>query len=118
MGSAEFYPVKRPRHKFILTGKLYLREDRTMHRILLICALVSASTLGCTAAQPRPDAQTTAAKADLPCAVQTGSRLSPKSGDCSVSPGRSYSQTDVERTGKVDLGEALQMLDPSITVHH
>jgi hypothetical protein len=32
--------------------------------------------------------------------------------------GRAYTQEDIDRTGKTDAGHALQMLDPSITVHH
>jgi hypothetical protein len=32
--------------------------------------------------------------------------------------GRSYSQADIERTGKTNVGDALAQLDPSIMVHH
>ena len=31
--------------------------------------------------------------------------------------GNSYSQQDIQRTGATNIGQALQMLDPSITVH-
>ena len=90
-----------------------------MYRTLLICAVISASVLGCSTTQPRPDAQQTASAATTqPCALQTGSRIAPKPGECSMAPGRSYSQTDIERTGEVDVAEALHLLDPSITVHH
>ena len=90
-----------------------------MYRTLLICAVISASILGCTTTQPQPDAQQTASAATAqPCALQTGSRIAPKPGECSMAPGRSYSQTDIERTGEVDVAEALHLLDPSITVHH
>ena len=90
-----------------------------MYRTLLICAVISASILGCTSTQPRPDTQQTALAATTqPCVLETGSRIAPKPGECSASPGRSYSQTDIERTGKVDVADALQLLDPSITVHH
>jgi hypothetical protein len=30
--------------------------------------------------------------------------------------GNSYSQQDLQRTGATDVGRALQMLDPSVTV--
>jgi hypothetical protein len=33
-------------------------------------------------------------------------------------PGRSYDRGDLERTGAIDIGDALQSLDPSISVHH
>jgi hypothetical protein len=90
-----------------------------MYRTLLICAVVSASTLGCSITQPRPDAQQTASAATRqPCALETGSRIAPNPGECSMAPGRSYSQTDIQRTGEVDVAEALHLLDPSITVHH
>jgi hypothetical protein len=87
-----------------------------MLRTLLICAVVSASALGCASTQPRPEAQ---AAASGPCATaHTASRIPAKPGDCAASPGRAYSQADVERTGQTNVGDALQMLDPSITVHH
>ena len=37
---------------------------------------------------------------------------------CNGSAGRSYTQDDLRRTGQSDIGQALQMLDPSVTVHH
>jgi hypothetical protein len=91
-----------------------------MFRTLLICAVVSASALGCTASpQPRPDAtRTAAANAPQPCSLPMASRIPRKPDECSASPGRTYTQTDVERTGQTNVGDALQMLDPSITVHH
>jgi hypothetical protein len=95
-----------------------------MFRTLLICAVVSASALGCSGTpQPRPDATRTATAAlddhRLACSQPTAaSRIPRKPDECSPSPGRTYSQTDVERTGQTNVGDALQMLDPSITVHH
>jgi hypothetical protein len=91
-----------------------------MLRTLLICAVVSASALGCSGSpQPRPDTRAAAATATpRPCSLSTASRIPAKPDECSPSPGRSYSQTDVERTGQTNVGDALQMLDPSITVHH
>jgi len=89
-----------------------------MFRTLLICAVVSASALGCSGTpQPRPDATRTAT-ATAQCSEPTASRIPRKPDECSASPGRTYSQTDVERTGQTNVGDALQMLDPSITVHH
>jgi hypothetical protein len=39
-------------------------------------------------------------------------------GRCVYSSGRAYSQDDLRRTGQTDIGRALQMLDPSVTVGH
>lgn len=39
--------------------------------------------------------------------------------DACVKPGeRSYSQADIERTGKTSAGDALALLDPAIVVKH
>jgi len=89
-----------------------------MIRTLIICAVVSASALGCSAPQPRPDTRVAADTAIRPCSVAAASRLPAKPGECSATPGRTYSQEDVQRTGQTNVGDALQMLDPSITVHH
>ncbi|HEX5961550.1 MAG TPA: hypothetical protein VFY97_09930 [Rhodanobacteraceae bacterium] len=51
------------------------------------------------------------------CIRDTGSHIPPPKGKCLPVAGRSYSQKDIQRTGAVDVGHALQMLDPSITVH-
>ena len=90
-----------------------------MFRNLLICAVVSASVLGCAGTRAQPEPQTASAAVTTPCVpVQTGSRIPANPGACTAAPGRSYSQSDVERTGKVNVGDALPLLDPSITVHH
>jgi hypothetical protein len=51
------------------------------------------------------------------CIRETGSHIPPPKGQCLPVAGNSYSQQDLQRTGATDLGRALQMLDPSITVH-
>jgi hypothetical protein len=50
--------------------------------------------------------------------MESGSRIPAKAGNCPSYPGRSYSQQDIDRTGQSQVGDALQMLDPSISVHH
>jgi hypothetical protein len=90
-----------------------------MFRTLLICAVVSASAVGCSGTpQPRPDTQ--AAATARPCSQYQGtaSRLPAKPDECSATPGRAYSQTEVQQTGQTNVADALRMLDPSITVHH
>jgi hypothetical protein len=87
-----------------------------MFKNLLICAVVSASVIACSATTPaRPDSRTAAA---APCPQNTASRIPMRPGECSSTPGRTYSNEDIERTGQTNVGEALQMLDPSISVHH
>ena len=55
---------------------------------------------------------------DRNCLQTTGSLIPAKPGTCVTgAPGRSYSRDDIDRTGQPTLGPALQMLDPSITVH-
>lgn len=51
------------------------------------------------------------------CIRDTGSHIPPKKGQCLPVAGSSYSQKDIQRTGAINIGQALQMLDPSVTVH-
>lgn len=51
------------------------------------------------------------------CIRDTGSHIPPPKGQCLPVAGRSYGQQDIQRTGARDVGHALQMLDPSVTVH-
>jgi hypothetical protein len=89
-----------------------------MLKTLIICAVASASIMACTStAQPRADAKTAAATA-RPCPQATASRIPVQPGECSATPGRTYSNEDGERTGQTNVGDALQMMDPSISVHH
>jgi hypothetical protein len=50
------------------------------------------------------------------CIRDTGSHIPPPKGQCLPVAGRSYSQKDIQRTGATTMGQALQMLDPSVTV--
>ncbi|HET7931143.1 MAG TPA: hypothetical protein VFL63_07110 [Rhodanobacteraceae bacterium] len=51
------------------------------------------------------------------CIQSTGSHIPAKKGQCLPVVGNSYSQQDIQRTGAANIGQALQMLDPSVTVH-
>ena len=51
------------------------------------------------------------------CVVDTGSRLPPEKRGCR-GIGRTYTAEDISRTGRIDVGDALSQLDPSVTVHH
>jgi hypothetical protein len=50
------------------------------------------------------------------CEMPTGTYIRMKSDRCSMLPGRVYSQSDIERTGALTVAEALQRLDPRITM--
>lgn len=81
--------------------------------------ILSAVTLfGCaaTAENAKPKAALSAAVKDPTCLTQTGSRISPPA-KCRGF-GRSYTSEDIDRTGTTSAGDALALLDPSITVHH
>jgi hypothetical protein len=51
------------------------------------------------------------------CIRETGSHIPPPKGQCLPVAGNSYSHDELQRTGAVDLGRALQMLDPSVRGH-
>ena len=50
------------------------------------------------------------------CIRDTGSHIPPPRGQCLPVAGNSYSQKDIQNTGATNIGQALQMLDPSVTV--
>jgi len=88
-----------------------------MNRTFISLAVIPALLAGC-AATPRAQPQQQTASASSACATQVASRIPTRPGECAVSPTRSYSERDIQNTGQVDAGSALQLLDPSITVHH
>lgn len=53
---------------------------------------------------------------DRNCIRDTGSHIRAKAGECLPVVGRSYSGAELRRTGQIDTGRALQMLDPSIRI--
>lgn len=52
---------------------------------------------------------------DRTCLRDTGSRIPPRPHECS-GVGHSYSEKDIDRTGKTTVGEALRLLDPAVTI--
>jgi hypothetical protein len=90
----------------------HVRATSAIASILMLAACAS-NTAGV-----KPNAGATAAVAQNPaCLTQTGSRIAAKNTDCPAF-GRSYSSDDIDRTGSPTAGEALRLMDPSITVHH
>ncbi|MGH8208692.1 MAG: hypothetical protein ACREU6_03710 [Steroidobacteraceae bacterium] len=80
-----------------------------------VCLL---TLLAACATGPTPHSrQNTAAEQRSACLTATGTRLPLSPGQCAAF-GESYSGKDLQQTGKLEIGPALQMLDPSITVHH
>jgi len=79
-------------------------------------AIVAGVALfGCATTTPNAKAKpATAAVKDPTCLTETGSRVP---GSKCRGYGRSYSNEDIERTGQTSAGDALSLLDPSITVH-
>jgi hypothetical protein len=86
----------------------------------VVCAIVTALVLAaCAATTPnvKPNTASAAAAQNPACLTQTGSRIVGDRADC-MAFGRSYSRDEIDTTGKVNLGDALQNLDPSISVRH
>ncbi|MBV9343402.1 MAG: hypothetical protein JO341_04560 [Gammaproteobacteria bacterium] len=87
-----------------------------MSRMLLI-ALASLAAAGCASTQTQPSAAAApkASAAQQPAKPCLSASAIPQT-NCDAF-GRSYSQDDLRRTGQVNPGAALQMLDPSISSH-
>ena len=83
-----------------------------MSRALLI-TLAALLAAGCASTRTAPVAADKTAAQPRNC-ITTASRI--PQNECNA-PGRTYSQEDLERTGQVNPGAALQMLDPSISGH-
>jgi hypothetical protein len=77
------------------------------------CLLVLAA---CAGAPSKPD-QATAANVKPPagCVGQTATLIPLKDPRSCAGFGSSYTRDDLDRTGQIDLGPALRMLDPSIS---
>jgi hypothetical protein len=84
----------------------------------ILGAIVAGLVLGgcaATAGNTKPGAERSAAvRTDPTCLTATGS---PAAGGACSGYGRSYSSDDIRHTGATTVGDALQLLDPSITVH-
>jgi hypothetical protein len=72
---------------------------------------------GCATDSKRTAASPSDVTRNSACLTQTGNRIAAKDSNCTEF-GRSYSSDDVSRTGATTAGEALRLMDPSVTVHH
>jgi hypothetical protein len=83
-----------------------------------IAATLILAACAATTADVHPKTEASAAVAQNPaCLTQTGSRIAGDGKHCSAF-GRSYSSTDIDRTGSTTAADALRLLDPSITTRH
>jgi hypothetical protein len=95
-------------------------EVRMITQLRVVSAIAAALVLAACAAtnqNVKPNATSAAVAKNPACLGQTGSRIPGDRADC-MAFGRSYSGEDIDRTGRVNLGDALSVLDPSITVRH
>ena len=65
---------------------------------------------------PPPAADDDKRLSDARCLRETGSRITKRDGKprCSGQPGRAYTKDDLDRTGHLNLSDALRTLDPSM----
>ncbi|HVW68158.1 MAG TPA: hypothetical protein VHB68_04245 [Steroidobacteraceae bacterium] len=73
-----------------------------------VCSLISVAA--CASTPPSHPAPT--ANAAVPGCVSTASRLPPRN-SCTA-PGQTYSQQELQQTGKINAADALRMLDPIV----
>ena len=95
-----------------------------MVRNSILGALVAVAAFGCaTSTSQKSPADTNAAKNSLQasatahenCVKDTGSRIKrPDDRPCGAQPGSTYTQQELENTGRIDTAEALKQLDPRI----
>ncbi len=86
----------------------------------VVSATATALVLAACAATPlnvKPNTTSAAIARNPACLSQTGSRITGDRASC-MAFGHSYSGDDIDRTGYLDVGDALRVLDPTVTVHH
>lgn len=92
--------------------------------VILLTALLSVAARAQTAtpadSKPPVVVEAPADKTTTPhCLRETGTRIVHKGKQaCLGLAGRSYDQDDLRSTGATDIGDALQQLDPAISIHH
>lgn len=84
-------------------------------RTLILAGLGAGIWLAGCASSPDTFVDGRSAAIDRTCGLVSASRIERNDEDCGA-PGRSYTQDDLRRTGALSTSEALQRLDPSITV--
>jgi len=90
-----------------------------MIRALIIGILSAGALAACSTTPSHPAHRAARTASAVPpgwCAKADGTPLRPGSDGCNAMT-RSYSGEQLRRTGMTDVGHALQMLDPEVTVH-
>ena len=82
----------------------------------LIIGILSAGALAACSTTPSHPVHTASAIPQGWCSTSDGKVQRPGSSHCNAVT-RSYSGEQLRQTGMTDAGHALQMLDPSVTVH-
>jgi hypothetical protein len=85
-----------------------------MLKSLFTGACLMALLAGCASTLQTQASASAADTAPKSGCMATGSRVPRDKNECAAF-GRSYSGEDLQRTGHIDTGRALQSLDPSIT---
>jgi len=95
------------------------------HGLLRLGILASVLTIQAQAAPPdAPSAGTaqasaqTEARKDPHCLSAAGTSSAPRKGACFSNLGSSYNAEQLNSTGVSNPGEALHLLDPSVTIRH
>ena len=90
-----------------------------MLKTLLTGTALVLTLTACSTVSPTREMARTASLAPTParaCVPETATRIPLKTDDCAAF-GQSYTRGDLDQTGQHELGPALRMLDPSLTVH-
>lgn len=95
-----------------------------MARNLILGVLVAVAAFGCaTSTSQKSSADSRAEKNSLQaaaaakenCVRDTGSRIKrPDDRPCGAQPGSTYTQQQIESTGRIDTADALRQLDPRL----
>lgn len=88
-----------------------------LNKALIVC--VSLCVAACATSRSPPGAAKGAAADIRPpagCVADTATRIPVSPREC-AGFGRVWTQEDVKTTGATSAGEALRLLDPSVTVH-
>jgi hypothetical protein len=88
--------------------------EKHMLRPLLLGFCISLLLSGCAVTPAESLASDAAPKAK--CEMTIGTHIRMRSDDCMTLPGQVYTQSDIEGTGAFSVAEALQRLDPRITI--
>lgn len=85
-------------------------------KVIFLCTLATALWLSACSGQPTTIHGTDVQAQDRSCVRSTGSRIRRDDGECLPVAGRSYGESELDRTGATDVGQALSAIDPSISV--